>query len=171
MLFEDKSSEFKYSHVDSEFNRFHAIFLIDAKSGLTFCSKKYSTSMGKFNKHSDDLITGFLNALNYFVKEIDNANESIQEINFKKSRLLYDQKGRLMVIGFSKKTDVNIEREILSDILNDFYTKYRNYIENFKGNVQIFENFKKDLDHYNTSWYFRSGHINDQMRFSRFKID
>ena len=149
LLYSDnKFSKNRYSIVDNISARFHAIFLIDSKTGLTFLSKKFSKNLNKFNSDNEDLISGFLNALNYFVKELDFENESIEEVNFKNNRILYEQKGRLMAIAISKKTDIGIERRFLSMIINDFYLSFKVYIENFCGDVRIFEKFKDKLDLY-----------------------
>ena len=140
--------KYKYSHIENESNIFHAIFLIDSKTGLTFLSKRFSNNLCKFNSDNEDLISGFLNALNHFVKELDFENESIEEVNFKNNRILYEQKGRLMAIAISKKTDIGIERRFLSMIINDFYLSFKFNIENFCGDVRIFEKFKSKLDLY-----------------------
>ncbi len=140
--------KYKYSHIDNISARFHAIFFIDNKTGLTFLSKKFSKNFNKFNSDNEDLISGFLNALNYFVKELDFENESIEEVNFKNNRILYEQKGRLMAIGISKKTNIEIERKFLSMIINDFCLSFKFNIENFCGDVRIFEKFKSKLDLY-----------------------
>lgn len=144
----NRVSKYKYSIVDNISARFHAIFFIDNKTGLTFLSKKFSRNFNKFNSDNEDLISGFLNALNYFVKELDFDNESIEEVNFKNNRILYEQKGRLMAIAISKKTDIEIERCFLRMIINDFYLSFKFNIENFYGDVRIFEKFKSKFDLY-----------------------
>ncbi len=148
MYSNNRVSKYRYSIIDNLSDRFHAIFLIDAKTGLTFLSKKFSKNFNKFNSDNEDLISGFLNALNYFVKELDFDNESIEEVNFKNNRILYKQKGRLMAIAISKKTNIEIERTFLSMIINDFYLSFKVNIENFCGDVKIFEKFKDKIDLY-----------------------
>lgn len=148
MYSNNRVSKYRYSIIDNLSDRFHAIFLIDAKTGLTFLSKKFSKNFNKFNSDNEDLISGFLNALNYFVKELDFDNESIEEVNFKNNRILYEQKGRLMAIAISKKTNIEIERTFLSMIINDFYLSFKVNIENFYGDVKIFEKFKDKIDLY-----------------------
>ncbi|TXT59778.1 MAG: hypothetical protein BAJALOKI2v1_170032 [Promethearchaeota archaeon] len=117
--------------------RFEAIYLVDYISGSLLVSNNYS-GRNKF-KHNEDLITGFLSAINAFIKELHNENRSedndIQEINFKDTRILYERKGRLMVIGISKKTNLQIEREILQKIVRDFYNRFEHQIEDFNGIV------------------------------------
>jgi len=159
MYSENGFSRYNYSAIDTMSERFHAIFLIDAKTGLTFLSKKFSKNFDKFNTDNEDLISGFLNALNYFVKELDFEDESIEEVNFKNNRILYKQKERLMAVAISKKTDIEVEHKILSNILNDFYHSFKINIENFTGNVKIFESFKQNLNFYNKTSEMRRSYL------------
>jgi len=114
-------------------SRFHAIYFLDNLTGSLLLSNRYSSNTS-FSTN-EDLISGFLNALNLFINEIkpDNRHDEIQEINFKESRILYEKKGRLMVIGITKKTNLEIERMILHQILQDFYSKFEYSINNFNG--------------------------------------
>ena len=121
-------------------NRFYAIYFVDNLTGALLLSNRYTDSAGinsRIYKNKEDLISSFLNALNMFIKEIKNNNdEEIQEINFKKTRILYEKRGRLLCIGISKKTDLQIEREIIQEIMKDFYEKFENEINHFKGYIE-----------------------------------
>ena len=121
-------------------NRFHAIYFVDSLSGSLLLSNRYSERAGinsGIYKNREDLISSFLNALNMFIKEIKNNNdEEIQEINFKKTRILYEKRGRLLCIGISKKTNLQIEREIIQEIMKDFYERFENEINGFKGYIE-----------------------------------
>ena len=117
-------------------NRFHAIYFVDRLSGALLVSKRYSGNKYGLTETDDDLISNFLNAINMFIREIrSNKEEEIQEINFKDTRILYEKKGRLLCIGITKKTNVNIEREILKNLTYDFYYRFRNEVQNFMGYV------------------------------------
>lgn len=115
--------------------RFEAIYLVDYISGSLLVSNNYS-GRKKFT-NNEDLITGFLSAINAFIRELQNEDQTgdndIQEINFKDTRILYERKGRLMVIGISNKTNLQIEREILQKIVSDFYNRFQSQIEDFEG--------------------------------------
>lgn len=116
-------------------SRFNAIYFIDYTTGSLFLSNKYSENT-MVEGANDDLISGFLNAISLFMNEINenyDGKEEIREINFKNSRILYERKGRLLVIGFTKKTQLSIERDILHNILLDFYHRFRDKIKNFQG--------------------------------------
>jgi len=123
---------FRIDQINPNENRFHSIYFIDSLSGAVLVSKKYSDNLTETN---DDLISGFLNAINLFIREIKKDKEEIQEINFNDSRILYERKGRLIVVGISRKTELQIERTILHEILNDFYYKFENQINKFNGVV------------------------------------
>lgn len=131
----DKSYGFNLEKIDASNNRFHAIYLLDNLTGSLLLSNKYSNN-SKFSSH-EDLISGFLNALNLFMNEIkpESEDDEIQEVNFRESRILYERRGRLSVIAISKKTNLQVERVILRQILEDFYSKFEYAIRNFNGNI------------------------------------
>ena len=129
----EKNFGFNFKSIESPF---HAIYFVDSITGSLLLSNRYSDKLYGISKSREDLISSFLNALNLFIKEIKiNKDEDIQEINFKDTRILYEKKGRLVCIGISKKTDLHIERRILTEILNDFYFKFENEINQFKGYI------------------------------------
>jgi len=133
-------------------NRFHAIYFIDYITGSLLLSNKY-TKKSKLCNADEDLIGSFLNAINLFINELNNnekTEETIQEINFIDSRILYERKGRLMIIAISKKTNLSIERKILKNILFDFYSRFKYKIEHFNGIIDHemlnYGKFLNDLD-------------------------
>lgn len=133
----DKTYGFKASQYDPDdngyYNRFHSLYFIDSQTGSVLVSNKYSN----FSETNDDLISGFLSAMNMFIQEIkSDTSEEIQEINFQGSRILYERKGRLLCIGISKKTDLTVERTMLKQIASDFYFRFRNHINNFNGFIE-----------------------------------
>ncbi|MBY8987843.1 MAG: hypothetical protein KGD61_05265 [Candidatus Lokiarchaeota archaeon] len=153
----EKSYGFNLEKINSSNNRFHAIYFLDNLTGSLLLSNKY-TSNAKFSSH-DDLISGFLNALNLFMSEIkpESVNDEIQEVNFRESRILYERRGRLTVIAISKKTDLQIEREILHQIMEDFYNKFEYAIRNFNGNIDpSILQYKKRLENMNLNELFKS---------------
>ncbi|TXT62743.1 MAG: hypothetical protein BAJALOKI3v1_510023 [Promethearchaeota archaeon] len=137
--------------------RFHAIYFIDYLTGSLLLSNKY-TDQSKFCETNEDLIGSFLNALNLFINEInhnEDAEEEIREINFKDSRILYERRGRLMVIGFTKKTNLVIERTILQNLLEDFYGRFEYKINHFNGIIdKEILSYKKNLNNSDLSKFF-----------------
>ncbi len=117
-------------------NRFHAIYFVDSLTGALLVSKRYSENNSGLTETDDDLISNFLNAINMFIREIrSNKEDEIQEINFKDTRILYEKKDRLLCVGITKKTNLNIERVILHELLKDFYYRFKNEIKYFRGYV------------------------------------
>jgi hypothetical protein len=137
--------------------RFHAIYFIDYLTGSLLLSNKY-TNESKFSEVNEDLIGSFLNAMNLFINEVshnENEEEEIREINFKDSRILYERRGRLMVIGFTKKTNLLIERTILQNLLEDFYVRFEHKINHFNGIIDPeILNYKKKLNNSDLSKFF-----------------
>ncbi len=131
-------------------NRFHAIYFVDSLTGSLLISNKFSDK-SSLTETDEDLISSFLNAINMFIKEIQtNKNDEIQEINFKDTRILYEKKGRILCIGITKKTNLRIEREILANVLKDFYYRFENEINHFKGFIApAILNYKNKLKNLN----------------------
>jgi len=152
----EKTYGFNIDRFNSDDNRFHAIYFLDNISGSLLLSKKY-TRNAKFSSH-EDLISGFLNALNLFISEIkpESMNDEIQEVNFKESRILYERRGRLSVIAISKKTNLQVERVILHQIMEDLYYRFESAIRNFNGNVDpSILQYKKRLENMNLNTLFK----------------
>ena len=141
---------FNKERINLNGSRFHALYFLDNLTGSLLLSNKYSNN--SCFSSNEDLISGFLNALNLFIKEIrpEERDDEIQEINFKETRLIYERKGRLLVIAISKKTNLEIERSILHKIVQDFYVRYENDIKHFNGIITpSFLNYKKRLENMN----------------------
>jgi hypothetical protein len=109
------------------------------------------------NLLKDDLICSFLNAINLFINEVnEGANEELQEINFRGTRILYEREGRLLAIAITKKTNLQIERGILREIVEDFYIRFKHQINNFNGEVYPgILDYKKRLKSMNLNSLFK----------------
>ena len=154
----EKSYRFNLEKINSSNNRFHAIYFLDNLTGSLLLSNKY-TDNSKFSSY-EDLISGFLNALNLFMNEIkpESVDDEVQEVNFRESRILYERKGRLSVIGITKKTNLQAERVILRQIMEDFYYKFESIIKNFNGNIDpSILQYKKRLENMNLNELFKFG--------------
>ncbi len=141
---------FNIENLNSNEQRFHAIYFLDNLTGSLLLCNKYTTNITLFS--NEDLICGFLNALNLFINELklESKEDEIQEINFKETRILYERKGRLSVIAISKKTNLAAERVILHDVMEDFYQKFEHAITNFNGIVDpSILQYKKKLENRN----------------------
>jgi hypothetical protein len=152
----EKSYGFNLEKINSSSNRFHAIYFLDNLTGSLLLSNKY-TNNTKFSSY-EDLISGFLNALNLFMNEIKpgSVNDEIQEVNFRESRILYERKGRLSVIAITKKTNLQAERVILRQVMEDFYYKFESAIKNFNGNIDpLIIQYKKRLENMNLNELFK----------------
>ena len=152
----ENSFGFNREKINSSNNRFHAIYFIDNLTGSLLLSNKY-TDNTKFSSF-EDLISGFLNALNLFMNEIkpEEVDDEIQEVNFRESRILYERRGRLSIIAITKKTNLQAERVILRQIMEDFYNKFEYAIRNFNGNIDpSILQYKKRLENMNLNEVFK----------------
>ena len=145
---------FELDKFNSQECRFHAIYFIDYETGALLVSNRYTDSL---NFLKDDLISSFLNAINLFINEInEGANEELQEINFKGTRILYEREGRLLAIAITKKTNLQMERGILREIMEDFYIRFKNFIDNFNGAITpSIRDYKKRLKSMNLNSLFK----------------
>ncbi len=147
---------FNMEKIDSqeEESFFHAIYFLDYETGSLFVSNRFSDNLSFLR---DDLICSFLNAINLFINELkEGGNEELQEINFKDTRILYEREGRLLVIAVTRKNDVRIERGIVREILEDFYLRFKKYINNFNGAIDpLILNYKKRLEGMNLNSVFK----------------
>ena len=145
---------FNMEKIDSQESLFHAIYFLDYETGSLFVSNRFSDNLSFLR---DDLICSFLNAINLFINELkEGGNEELQEINFKDTRILYEREGRLLVIAITKKNDVRIERGIVREILEDFYLRFKKYINNFNGAIDpLILNYKKRLEGMNLNRLFK----------------
>ena len=135
---------FNMEKIDSQEDFFHAIYFLDYETGSLFVSNRFSDNLSFLR---DDLICSFLNAINLFINELkEGGNEELQEMNFKDKRILYEREGRLLVIAVTKKNDVQIERGIVREILEDFYLRFKSTINNFNGAISSeIADYKKRL--------------------------
>ena len=88
----------------------------------------------------------------------ESVDDEVQEVNFRESRILYERKGRLSVIGITKKTNLQAERVILRQIMEDFYYKFESIIKNFNGNIDpSILQYKKRLENMNLNELIKFG--------------
>jgi hypothetical protein len=149
-----KSFGFKLDEFSSQECRFHALYFIDYETGALLVSNRYTDNINFLN---EDLICSFLNAINLFINEVnEGANEELQEINFRGTRILYEREGRLLAIAITKKTNLNLERGILREIVEDFYIRFKNYINSFNGEIDpAILDYKKRLKSMNLNSSFK----------------
>ncbi|MFX1477774.1 MAG: hypothetical protein ACFFCI_06555 [Promethearchaeota archaeon] len=145
---------FKLEKINPQESLFHAIYFLDYETGSLLVSNRFSDNLSFLR---DDLICSFLNAINLFINELkEGVNEELQEINFKDTRILYEREGRLLVIAVTRKTNLQIERGIIREILEDFYLRFKNYINNFNGAIApAIIDYKKRLKAMNLNTLFK----------------
>jgi hypothetical protein len=145
---------FNLKNINPQESLFHAIYFLDYETGSLLVSNRFSNNLSFLR---DDLICGFLNAINLFINELkEGGNEEVQEINFKDTRILYEREGKLLVIAVTKKNDIKIERGIVREILEDFYLRFKKNINNFNGAISpAIVDYKKKLECMNLNSVFK----------------
>ncbi|MHA1144619.1 MAG: hypothetical protein ACTSRW_07775 [Candidatus Helarchaeota archaeon] len=89
------------------------------------------------------LISGFLGAIDTFASEV--ANQSMKSIEFGELKLHFYKHSKNVELLVVLVTDLNEKQDLiqykLEKIASIFIEQYADHIENFKGDVEIFENF------------------------------
>jgi len=150
----EKKFGFNLDRINSNDCRFHALYFLDNETGSLLVSNRYSSNISFLR---DDLICSFLNAINLFITELkEGSKEELREINFRDTRILYEREGRLLVVAITKKTNLQIERGILREIVDDFYIRFKNFINNFDGAMDPeVLSYKKRLKNINLNSLFK----------------
>ena len=145
---------FNLEKINSQESLFHAIYFLDYETGALLVSNRFSNNLSFLR---DDLICSFLNAINLFINELkEGVNEELQEMNFRNTRILYEREGRLLVIAITRKTNIQIERGVVREILEDFYMRFKKYINNFNGAIApAILDYKKRLECMNLGSLFK----------------
>lgn len=118
----------------------HSVYIIK-KTGEGIYTKKYEDS-----NIDDNLISGFLSALQTFVSEVS-SGDIIRTIKTGNVKFIYNIMHEIIVVFVvdqnedEKKIQAKIE-----EVSDAFYKKYGANIENWSGDVAIFKSFDQELD-------------------------
>ncbi|MEE9376897.1 MAG: hypothetical protein V3V33_02555 [Candidatus Lokiarchaeia archaeon] len=125
-----------------------ALFILNS-SGHLFYSKfnKEKTKLKNFEIQ----ISGFISALTIFSKELisQEPGVNLKKINFGKQNFYLVTEQNVIfayLIEVEKKVDIN--KRYLSLVPEEFLSKYRDNIINFKGDVSVFNNFDQEIEQY-----------------------
>lgn len=111
------------------------------KGGVLVFSKNYI----ELKVTDDNLIAGFLSALDSFVKET--TNEEIKSIIMEGRKFSYIVgDGLIIVISTNQLDNDLLIQDLLKDIKSKFLEKYKENIGNFSGNTDYFTNFDTELE-------------------------
>jgi hypothetical protein len=100
-----------------------------------------------------DLMAGFLTAIKEFSGEIsagtEKARDAVREIEMETYNVVYDFRtsdGLMCVMLHDKKDDPRIVRGVAKIILDGFLKKYRDELDDWKGELTVFSEFGEVLD-------------------------
>ena len=99
---------------------------------------------------SDDLLSGFLTALNSFATF--ERGEDIKSLRLKETTLIFEKYDqlyqKLTFVVATKKTDLTeLLHAFIHEIMNQFITEYNNILDKeFDGEVSIFKNFRDNVN-------------------------
>jgi hypothetical protein len=116
------------------------LWILIKEGGVLVFSKNYIELKIK----DDDLIAGFLSAVDSFVKET--TNEQIKSIIMRGRKFSYIVGDNLIIVISTNQSDNDVLiQDLLKAIKIKFFEKYKENIRNFSGNTGYFTNFDKEL--------------------------
>ncbi len=118
-----------------------ALYILIADSGLCVLDRKYGQA-----DMDPNLISGFLTALIQFGRELSSGNR-VHVINFGDFDICLSLRENVIVAGIVDKIDdTNAAMAVLTDVNNAFVRTYEKVLENWNGNLEPFEPFRKVVD-------------------------
>ncbi len=125
--------------------------LILSTGGILLFSKNFFVDPENepANLLNDDLIGGFLTAINSFAKEIKGG--AIKSLNFRNFNFIYSYDDRFgcMFVLITDIDDLEEDvREKVEMMKNEFIKRYSDEIERFAGLVSVFDDFDEYIDKY-----------------------
>lgn len=126
----------------------HAVFLLDAKSGIEYLSKQFYEDKSE-TVIDPTLIAGFLNAIFSFSREARIGR--LSEVQAEDLTFVYrvDQDGQVLIVALvDSETDKNLLEDILSSIASNFRESYPSIGEQWAYDSVLFGDFEKVLDEF-----------------------
>ncbi|MHA1652150.1 MAG: hypothetical protein ACTSYB_18365 [Candidatus Helarchaeota archaeon] len=117
----------------------HHVWLIN-RAGICLLDRNYTGL--EINKQ---LFTGFLTALSYLANQF---NRKLDSLNMGGDMTIYYELEDNLIIAIAVDRDDD-EKEIrrkIQNIKDEFKLKYASYLENWDGNIGLFDPFLKDID-------------------------
>ncbi|MEM2109978.1 MAG: ADP-ribosylation factor-like protein [Candidatus Odinarchaeota archaeon] len=118
----------------------HSIYIM-RKTGENIYTKKYEQS-----SIDDNLISGFLSALQNFVSEVS-SGDVIRTIKTGNVKFIYNIIHDIIVVAVADQEDDEKKiQEKVEKIAEIFYNKFKVNLENWTGDVSPFKPFEEDLE-------------------------
>ncbi len=118
----------------------HIFILLD--SGQLLFSENYSNV-----EMMDDLVAGFMSAMNSFARE--SAQGEMRSLILSQKKFTYALSGGLLFILISNLDANTILLETLLDkIKKQFFTRYNDLLKSYGGQISLFADFHEDLKAY-----------------------
>lgn len=118
----------------------HSVYVM-RKTGESIYTKKYEQS-----NIDDNLISGFLSALQNFVAEVS-SGDVIRTIKTGNVKFIYNiLQDIIVVVAVDKEEDEKRIQEKVEKISEVFYNKFKTELENWTGDVTVFKKFDEDLE-------------------------
>jgi signal recognition particle receptor subunit beta len=120
-----------------------SLILIITQGGILCYSKNFTEDLAVDN----DLVSGFLTAMDSFAKEIKAGG--IKSLNFRNFNFLYSYSEKydtIFILAINKDDPENEAREELETIKEEFLKRYADNLTNWTCEVSIFEEFDEFVE-------------------------
>ncbi len=123
-------------------NEVYKLWIIHSEIGMCILEQTFKELPQEIDS---DLVSGFLNAMRSFSMEI--ANESVERIQLESIAIQYYTSEKYLIAACVDRdySQVVLGRK-LEKASQQFEEKYGKILENFSGNVELFQDFGKDLE-------------------------
>ncbi|MHA1271639.1 MAG: hypothetical protein ACTSPY_17740 [Candidatus Helarchaeota archaeon] len=130
-----------YKYVDS--HNLQRMLIIHKDSGLKIGSKNYGSPIDI----DEDLVSGFIQAISNFGKEISQLDTAVMEnISYKGFKILIDSGKYVDICLLLKEHEKYTLKEKIKNARTEFEYIYESQLQNFTGNMKIFADIYDNFD-------------------------
>ncbi|MHA1232923.1 MAG: hypothetical protein ACTSPQ_20040, partial [Candidatus Helarchaeota archaeon] len=144
-----------YKYVDS--HNLQRMLIIHKDSGLKIGSKNYGSPV----EIDEDLVSGFIQAISNFGKEISQLDTAVMEnISYKGFKILIDSGKYVDICLLLKEHETYTLKEKIKKAREEFEYIYESQLQNFTGNIKIFADIYDNFDEKFETYLTGDFHIN-----------
>jgi hypothetical protein len=135
-----------YQHPNIVFLNPNQLFylIITNKNGITLYSHEFQKN---FTDIDENLIGGALNALSVVFMEVFKTSHTLKQIKMKDRVILFQTSNQISVALIVSKSTFLLQQTLYS-FSNAFIAKYKEILNNWEGNLDVFEDIDNMIRYY-----------------------